>query len=146
KQAKQQGFAFLLKKPFDLDQLLLSLTAVLPQPLNPAHVPQARVTERFFEAVMVRDYDALFGLCTDEILCYPSVYPPSARARTIVGKAALRAYLERIYRQIIRSQFDEVLIYRWPRSLVAQYQGRWLLSDGTIHRLTGTLHLRFEGE
>ena len=146
KQAKQQGFAFLLKKPFDLEQLLLSITAVLPQPLRPEQVPQAKVIDRFFEAARASDYDALLAVCTDEVIYYPPTYSLSARARKIVGKAAFRAYLEGAYRQVTRSQFDEVMIYKRPRGLVAQFQGRWFLHDGNDRRLSGVLHFRFTGE
>jgi CheY-like chemotaxis protein len=146
KQAKQQGFAFLLKKPFDLEQLLLSITTVLPQPLSPEQASQAKIVERFLEAARARDPDAVVALCTDEVIYHPPVSAPPAAARRIIGKAALRAYLEGMYRQVVGSQFDEVTFYGRPRGLVAQYQGRWKLRDGTDHRLSGVLHVRFEGK
>ncbi|SRR5579883_7065 len=146
KQAKQQGFAFLLKKPFDLEQLLLSITAVLPQPLSPEQLSQVQVVERFFSAITARDFNTLLALCADEVICYPPANSPIAPARKMVGKAALRTHMERIHRYIKQMQFDEALAYGQPKGLAVRYGGRWLLYDETERPVSGVLHARFEGE
>lgn len=146
KLAKQQGFAFLLKKPFDLEQLLLTITTVLPRPLSPQQAAQARVVERFLQAASTSDDEAALMLCADEVAYYPPADSPLATTRKIVGKAALRAHMQEGHRQISRSHFDEILISGQPKGLAAQYRGRWRLRDGTERRISGALLFHFEGE
>lgn len=77
--AVQADLAFLLRKPFELDDLERRLHAHIHPTLSRPH--QHLVVEAFFEALNARDWKRLAQLCTHEVrvasLAAPAVTPPA---------------------------------------------------------------------
>ncbi len=137
-------FAFIMAKPFDIDQLLAQVAATLNVPLTSAQQRQEPIVRRYFAALTQRDWDALMDLCTDDITY---VLPNGTSfSGTYTGKAAFRAYSEATFAQFPAARFEEIETYSCPMGLAARYRGRWRLPDGSEPRLTGAVHFQFEGE
>jgi CheY-like chemotaxis protein len=139
-----RGFACLIGKPFDLEDLLTSIAACLKRPFSPEQTRQARGVQAYFAALGARDWDALVALCTDEVIYYlPGQLP---FAGTITGKAAFRAYTEETFRQFPAARFEEVLVYSHPSGLAARYRSCWQTPEAEVVRVTGAVLFGFEGE
>lgn len=138
-----QGFAFLARKPFDVDDLATSIAAAIDTPLGPDDEPRAQVVRRYFELLSARDWDALVGLCTADVTyVLPGDSPFSA---TVQGKEAFRAFTEETFRQFPAARFDDIHIYATPQGLAARYQGSWLTGEQAEQRLTGSVVFQFDG-
>src|ERR1051326_4641435 len=97
--AKQRGFACLMYKPFDLDDLLTKIAACLNSPFSTEQARQAQVILAYFAALTARDWDALLACCREDVLYY--LPGDSPFAGTIRGKAAFRAYTEETFPRIV---------------------------------------------
>jgi CheY-like chemotaxis protein len=140
----RRGFACLVGKPFDLEDLLTSIAACLKGPFSPEQALQARGVQAYFAALGARDWDALVALCTDEVTY--SLPGQSPFAGTIIGKAAFRAYTEETFRQFPAARFEEVLVYSRPFGLAARYRSCWELPEGGEVSVAGSVLFGFEGE
>jgi ketosteroid isomerase-like protein len=143
-EVKQRGFACLMYKPFDLDDLLTKVAACLNSPFSPERTRQAQVVQAYFAALTARDWDALLACCREDVLYY--LPGDSSFAGTIRGKAAFRAYTEETFRHFPQARFEEVLVYSRPRGLAARYQSRWPTSEGREERVADTVLFEFVGE
>lgn len=143
-EAKRAEFAFVVAKPFDIDQLLTQIAASLRTPLTEQQQRLALVAHAYFAALTARDWDALVDLCTDDVAY---ILPgPAALAGTYVGKAAFRAYTEETFAQFLEARFEQVQVYASPSGLATRYRGTWRLPDGSQPVLMGAVHFQFEGD
>lgn len=142
--AAQADLAFLLRKPFDLDDLQRRLHAhVHPHVSRPR---QHLVVEAFFEALTTRDWKRLARLCTPDVRLGSLAAPAVAAASAPGGLFRLRATLEERFLHLPGYTIEAVQDYRRPMGASARYVARWQGSDGIPHRAAGALHFRFEGE
>lgn len=139
-EVEQQGFAFLLEKPFDTERMLeLLAQALRPQPVLPAH---QRVIGSYFEALGKKDWDALLALCTDEVV-YNLPGEDPRFSRNVRGKKALRSFSEETFNNFPDATFTVEELLSLPWAVVARYRGRW--SEGRVAReLPGAVLFRFD--
>jgi CheY-like chemotaxis protein len=130
-----RGFAFVVSKPFELDELVSQVAASLNRPLSAEQEQQAQVAQRYFAALGARDWDQVANLCTDDVIY--ALPGTSAFARTITGKAAFRAYTESTFNAFPDARFEEVHIYGQPRGVAARYVGRWQGPGGSTQQQSG---------
>jgi len=137
-------FAFVMTKPFDIDQVLAQVAATLQVPLTPAQQRQEPIVRRYFAALSERDWDTLMDLCADDVVyVLPNETPFSG---TYTGRAAFRAYSEATFAQFPAARFEDITVYSSPTGLASRYRGTWRLPDGSETALTGAVHFQFEGE
>jgi CheY-like chemotaxis protein len=140
---QQRGFCAVLAKPFDLDELLLTVSACLDVPLDAQQLQQAHVVDRYFDALSRRDWDAFVDLCASDVIY--SLPGASAFAQTIVGKEALRAFTEQTFGAFPDARFERVRTYATPHGLAARYQGSWQGPAGHELRQSGAVLFGFTG-
>lgn len=138
-----RGFASLVRKPFDLEDILTSIAASLKRPLSPEQARQAEVVQAYFAALSARRWDALVALCTDEVIYTLPVGMPFAG--TFSGKEAFRAYTEDTFRHFPTARFEEVLVYSRPHGLAARYRACRETPEAEEVRVTGAALFGFEG-
>jgi CheY-like chemotaxis protein/ketosteroid isomerase-like protein len=142
-EVRAAGFAFLVAKPFDLDQLMLEIAAGVHTALRPEQELAAGRVAQYFAALSARDWDGLAALCTEDVTyTLPGTGP---LAVTIAGKAAFRAYTEQTFANFPGATFDHVVIYGTPNGLAARYQSHWRDSDGREQQQAGAIVLEFVG-
>jgi CheY-like chemotaxis protein len=128
-------FAFVLAKPFDIDDLITLVSAAIAVPLTPQQTQEASLVTRYFTALNAKDWDALCALCHEEvvyILPHTTTY-----SQTIQGKSAFRTYSEAIFHQFTGAHFTDILVTSLPDALAARYKGSWNSADGTRETLAG---------
>lgn len=143
---RSQGFAFLLPKPFDLDQMLAEIAACLERKLTPEQERQLKMLERFMELLPGGNLNALEQLLTEDVTYYPSQRVRLFSAKRIRGRAALLAYSKEISTRYENVIFDEFLFYPRPKGVALRFRSDWPLPNGTRRSLTGTLVVHFRGE
>ncbi len=142
-EAVSRGFAWVLQKPFDVDQLVTEVAAQLELPLDAEQERQAHVARAYFAALSARDWNALAGLCADDVTYV--LPPPAPFAQEIHGKEAFRRYTEETYAHFPGARFEEPRVYALPRGMAARYVGRWPVEGGTQQQ-AGAVLFQFEGE
>jgi len=142
-EALRQGFAFLVHKPFEVEELLSTLASIINQPLSEEQARQAEVVRRFFSALQDADWATLATLCSEDITYYPSTTPPASKK--IRGFSAYHAFGEKLLTHLPGFVFEEALLFARPKGLAARYTGSWLEQDGKLGRLTGAALFHFEG-
>ena len=140
----EHGLAFLLHKPFDIADLLASITACLSMPFSTEEMHQAHVVQKVVELACPAEWDGVAGLCTEDIVF--SDPGTSPLARTVSGKAAFCAYLQEGFVHFPGLRLEEVLVYRRPYGMAARYAFGWRSPDGSADRLAGALLVEFAGE
>lgn len=138
---QKRGFCAVLAKPFDLDELLVSVSACLDAPLDPRQTQQAQVVRQYFDALSRRDWDGFVDLCAPDIIY--TLPGTTSFAQTIIGRAALRIFTEESFGSFPGAQFEHVRVYATPRGLAARYQGRWRGPDGREARQSGAVLFEF---
>lgn len=143
-EAEQRGFAFVVHKPFDLEQLLLAVAASVVEPSVPVPAARAQVVQRYFASLTARDWESMVDLCTDDVTY---VLPaPAPFSSTIQGKSAFRAYTDETFRHFPAAEFTTLATYVTPRGVVARYQASWLGGGGERLRDQGTVVFSFEDD
>ncbi len=133
----QENLAFLLKKPFDLDDLLRALDAGVHPRLS--NLRQEELVEQFFLAVNAHDWRRLTRLCTPEVV----VASPVSFSSTSLQ---LPGYLERLEERVSLLPgytIEESRVFARWEGVAARYIVRWQSSDGIIHRAAGSMHFFF---
>ncbi len=144
-EAEREGFAFLIRKPFDLEELLAMIAHALQRPLTPTQQRQALLVERYFAALNERSWDTLAAICTDEVIYYPPAQTPFTSARKVMGKGALRAHLDRSARQF-PFHVEEKILYPRRKGLAARYMMCRSRPGVFTERHTGSILFHFAGE
>lgn len=144
-QAQAGGFAFVVAKPFNLDELLAQVAASLDTRLDCDQLGQACTVQRYFELLSARDWDGLAALCTPDVLyVLPGDSPYSAEVQ---GQQAFRDYTAAMFAHFPDARFDNVQVYATPKGLAARYQGHWAAPDNPHqHEQSGSVTFRFAGE
>ena len=142
---KEKGFACLVKKPFDLDDLLSLVAEVVARPLTPEQERQAQVVRRYCEAIDAHDWQACAALCRDDVYYYPSPNSLFDRKQEVIGRAALLEQLE--YNSVVAPDvhYEAYSLYGRPGGMAVRY----LATIGTPERRTsfvGSILFHLEGE
>ncbi len=144
-EARRQGFAFLILKPFDLDLMLTEIAACLNQSLTPEQEQQLQVLEQFFEALNTRNLEALGQTLTEDITYYPPAQVRSSSSARVQGLPEILAYIQASYTRYPNITIDEPLFYPRPKGWAMRYASHWPLPDGSRQSLTGALLFHFRG-
>ena len=114
-----------VQHPFTRDQLVMTVAECLNQPWSPAQLSQAEIVKRGVTALVQRDVGALVALCTEEVRWYPWIVPPYPRARPVMGRAAVRAYLEEATEYFGAYHIDVVHLYPCPHGVAVRALLQW---------------------
>ncbi len=137
-------FAFVLTKPFDIDNLLSHIAAAIAAPLTEEQRALQPIIHRYFAALAAHDLDAFTALCTDDVTY---VLPgASLHAAVITGKAAFHAYTATTFQHYPDVAFTDITIYPTPAGLAARYLGSWRTSAGERASLAGGVLFRFRDQ
>jgi len=145
-EATRAGFAFLIPKPFDLEDLVARLAACLGERLRPDATEPVRVVYRYFAALTAHDWDALARLCAEDVTyVLPGDLP---YAGTVTGRAAFRAHAQEVFAQFPDARFEEVSVYALPHGLAARFKSSWRTpqDEGGRASIAGAAVFRFAGD
>lgn len=139
----QANLAFLLRKPFELNDLLGHLDANLHPTISSAH--QHQLVEQFFLALNERDWQRLARLCIPQVRMTP-LHAPAVAATTPArsGMFSLQMALEQRVRALPGYTIEGVRVFPRPIGVSARYIVRWQGRDGIVHRTAGAMHFRFQ--
>jgi|GEM_PF-566304 len=143
---QQRGFACLIKKPFELDELLASIAVCLQTQLSPEQERQAKLLRAYFQATEQRDVERVLHLCAEDIIYHPPEAAPFAQAPRYVGKSAYRTYLEGAYRYYRVDRIEKLAIYPRPKGLAVRYAWQWTAPDGSVQQTSASMLFAFEGD
>ena len=142
-EAERRTFAFLLRMPFDLDELIACVAAAINVPLGPEEQGWAETIQHYFATLSARDWEAFVDLCSDDVIY---VLPGSSRfAGVIAGRDALREYTRQTFEQFPCTRFDDIRVHSTPTGLAASYKGSWSREDGSRAEMTGAVIFQFRG-
>lgn len=144
-EARRQGLAFLVPKPFDLDELLTTIAGSLNLPFGPEQQRQAEVAKRFLAILESKKLEALEEVCTQDVRYYPPVSSSYAAVPRISGLAAYRPYIEGAYRYFQDFRFEDVLVYARPKGVAVRYFANWVGPDGQAKRVLAFVVFHFRG-
>lgn len=142
---KAQGFVRLLKKPFDLADLLTLVAELVARPLTPEQERQADVVRRYCEAIDAHDWQVCAALCREDARYYPTPNSIFDRKQEVIGRAALVEQLE--YNAVVAPDIHYLSysLYGRPEGIAVRY----LATIGTPnHRkqFAGSILFQVEGE
>jgi two-component system, OmpR family, response regulator VicR len=144
--AKRAGFAFLLEKPFDLDELLQRIAACLDPPFTPEQAQLAHVIRRSLQALSAGDWETLCALCTPTFSYYLLTRSVFIADRALIGMDAYLAYARLLHQRLPGFRIDQVVIFQHSKGLIARYRANWQAPDGKWLRFSGSVLCRFQGE
>lgn len=141
---KALGFACLLRKPFDLVDLLALVAESVARPLTPEQECQAGVARRYCEAIDAHDWQACAALCREDVRYYPTPNSLFDRKREVIGRAALVEQLE--YNAVVAPdiRYLSYSFYGRPDGIAVRY----LATIGTSEdrkRFAGSVLFQVEG-
>lgn len=142
-EAARQGFARLIRKPFDVGFLLASIASGLRVPLTPRQARHAASIRHYFEALGAGDLQALARLCAPDV----RYTMPKADAPPLVieGIAAYSAYVAARRADFPGVHFEDVFVYALARRLAARYTMCWRQPDKTPASVAGSACFHFAG-
>lgn len=140
----RQGFACLIRKPFDVGFLLTSVASRLCVPLTPRQARRAARIRDFFAALGAGDLHELARLCAPDV----RYTTPKADAQPLVieGISAYCAYVAARRADFPCVHFEDVFVYALPRRLAARYTMCWRQPDKTPTSVAGTACFQFAGD
>lgn len=141
---KSRGFAYLLRKPFDLADLLTLVAGSVSRPLTAEQEGQAEVAWRYCEAIDAHDWQACAALCREDVRYYPTLNSLFDRKQEVVGRAALLEQLA--YNAVVAPDvhYLSYSIYGRPEGIAVRY----LATIGTPEqrkRFAGSILFQVEG-
>lgn len=139
----RSNLAFLLHKPFELDDLLGKIDVHL-HPTISSH-QQTQLVDEFFSVLNARDWQRLARLCMRNVKFVPLKASAVEAASAIPdGLPALQTLLERRVHALPGYTIEEVRVFPRPIGVSARYIVRWQGRDGIVHRTAGAMHFRFQ--
>jgi CheY-like chemotaxis protein len=144
--AKRAGFAFLLEKPFDLDELLQRIADNLNSPFTAEQAQHAHLIRRALQALSAGDWETLRALCIPMLCYYQLTRTDMMTERAFIGLEAYLTYAHRVRSRLPGFRIDQVVIFQHPKGLIARYRTSWQEPDGARLHLTNSAIYRFRGE
>jgi CheY-like chemotaxis protein len=145
-EAAQAGFAFVLPKPFDIDDLVRRITDRINPLLPPEQQQQAQLIRRYLRALSDGDWAAIRALCTEDVDYYPLTRSVFTTEREIKGIEAYLAYAQAARSRLSNFQIEGVVIFHHPMGLVARYVCSWQGKRSQRQWIAGSVMCRFRGE
>ena len=133
----QADLAFLLQKPFDLDELLGQVDAVLHPTIR--SLRQLTLVEQFFNALNAHDWPRLARVCTPDVKVAPAGNVASVR----LGLPSYLASLEQRLSRLPDYTLEEVQVFPRQDGVATRYLALWHSRDGRLHRASGAMRFRF---
>ncbi len=140
------GFAFVVSRPIDVPLLLTDVAASLKYPLSSEQQRQAQVVECFLEAWGVRDWRSVLELCTEEIICYPTLLFPGAAGNAIQGKRDFLVVVTALRRRYRSLRIEALGMYARPHGLAVFYRGCFARHGQGWEFFNGAELFEFAGE
>ncbi len=141
---KARGFACLVSKPFELDDLLALVAECVARPLTPEQERQAEVVRRFCAAIDARDWETCVRLCSEEVRYFPSPGSLFDRQKAILGRKGVRDQLEYNQRVAPDFRYESYRLYGRPDGIAARYQATIATPEGR-QSLVGSIVFHVEG-
>jgi CheY-like chemotaxis protein/predicted ester cyclase len=135
------GFACFIARPFEVNDLLSAVAAVIHRPLTPKQARQAVVIQRLAEGLNTAQWDAVVALCSDDLSYVPADRhaPP---VRQVIGRSGYRAYLEEMAPHFPAFRISALQVVPTPHRLAARFTAHWQRPGGDVSLSTG-LVLKF---
>jgi CheY-like chemotaxis protein len=133
--------AFVLTKPFDLEELLGTVGRFTVSQQGSAALLES--IQKYFRALSTRDWNVLGALCTASVKY--QVPGRHAFSRTIVGRGAFVEYAAQVFGPSHDAKFELLDVSWMPRGAVARYAHRWNGATGEQLRDEGAVLFAFEG-
>lgn len=137
----EQRCAFVLRKPFDVEQLLSRIGDTLTLELDPARRARA---EQYFAALTARAWDAVAEQCTEDVEYHVGGNDPEF-SRTVRGRAAFRDFTRKTFQSFPEARFEVAALSPLPTGLVARFVSRWTAPDGVRKQIEGSVVFAFSG-
>jgi CheY-like chemotaxis protein len=134
-------FSGFIARPFDVNDLLSVVAAIIDRPLTPKHVRQAAIIRRLAEGLSSAQWDAVLALCSDDLSYVPAYHNP-APVRHVIGRSGYRAYIEEMAPQLPAFRISELRVVPTPHGLAARFTAQWRRPDGDVS-LSGGLVFQF---
>jgi CheY-like chemotaxis protein len=138
----RQRFAFLLTKPFDLDDLLGAVEPLAG--VGREDAAQSETIRAYFRALSRADWGALAALCIDSVR-----YNLPARdtiGATIEGRARFIRYAEELFSLYPGTVFEVLGIAALSRCTLSRYVSRWTSPTRQLIQQEGAVLFHFEGD
>lgn len=119
------GLVRLIPKPFDLAELLAAVAASVEMSYTPEQRLQAEIVAQLCAAFNAHEPDAMVALCAADARVYPSSDELDAPVMPIIGRAGLRAVIQRLLERAPDSRLDDYLIYPQTDGLAVRYVRSW---------------------
>jgi CheY-like chemotaxis protein len=145
-EATHQGFAFLLREPFEIEDLLSLVATTIKQPLSLEQQRLAQIVWRFFTALQNADWQTIATLCTEDLAYYPATSSSLTLQRKIQGLSAYIAYAEAARCTMPDSHYDNIMTFARPKGLAARFRVSWTSPGGTHQQMTGATLFHFREE
>lgn len=144
--AEQQGFAWVVQKPFEIDDLLHAIAQSLNPLFSPEQAQQAQTIERFLAALSNGEWDVLQVLCSPTVCYYPPSAGASAPLRVIRGLDVYLNYAQKAHTHYPDYHIDHCVMFLYKQQLVTRFTGSWHGAAGERLRIAGSVMCRFAGQ
>lgn len=145
-EAAHQGFAFLLREPFEVADLLALVATSINQPLSPEQQRLAAVVRRFFIALQNADWHTITTHCTEDLIYYPATASSDASYTRIQGLSAYLAYAEAARHNMPEARYEHIMMFARPKGLAVRFQVSWASSGDKRQQMTGSTLFHFREE
>jgi DNA-binding response OmpR family regulator len=142
---KARGFAGLISKPFDLNDLLAQVAECIERPLTPEQERQAEVARRYCAGIDAHDWAACVALCREEVRYYPSANSLFDRKQEVIGRAALLEQFAHNQTAAPDFHYESCYFYGRPEGIAARYLATIAAPEGR-RRFAGSFLFQFAGE
>lgn len=146
---KRAGLPRLIRKPFDLGDLLKTLEACVTITLTPERQRQEATALQFYTALTSGDSAGAFSLCASDlrVSIAGAARASDAPARAIRGQEAGRAYLEERLAGYPHARMEDHITFPQPNGLALRYLLSWQPSEepGDRARVISAAYLQFRG-
>ncbi len=145
-EAAHRGFAFLLREPFEVTDLLSLVATTINQPLSPEQQRLAEIVRGFFSALQNADWPTITALCTEDLIYYPATASAAASYTRVQSLSAYLAYAEAARRHMPEARYEHIMIFARPKGLAARFRVSWASSAGARQQMTGATLFHFREE
>src|SRR5262249_41801635 len=135
--ATQEGVAWVMRKPFDLEDLLLAIKRQIHP--RQSRALQTFIIKQFFAALNSRDWKRVARLCIPEVEVRSLLAPAVALAGLPSGLLTYRALMEQRFSALPGYYiFEEVQVFARPIGVAARYMVCWEDRSEVVHRVAGS--------
>ncbi len=144
-EVKERGFACLIKKPFDLNDLLTRVAEGVARPLTLEQERQAEVARRYCQAIDAHDWQACAALCREDVRYYPSPNSLFDRKQPVIGRAGVLEQLDYNSQAAPDIHYEAYYLYGRPDGIAVRYLATIATPAGR-KPFAGSILFQVEGE